>query len=119
MTTSIPKLIFGGAAISTGLSFSTPEQATQLLDLLEQEGIQQIDTAQLYGNSEEFLGSLKAGDRFIIDTKHVGGWVEGSSSREEVVKRGEESLKKLGVEKVCSCAPFYLYTFLPLLFFPV
>ncbi|KAB8071342.1 putative aldehyde reductase [Aspergillus leporis] len=100
MTTSIPKLIFGGAAISTGLSFSTPEQATQLLDLLEQEGIQQIDTAQLYGNSEEFLGSLKAGDRFIIDTKHVGGWVEGSSSREEVVKRGEESLKKLGVEKV-------------------
>ncbi|KAL7794275.1 NADP-dependent oxidoreductase domain-containing protein [Trichoderma ceciliae] len=95
-----PLLIFGAAVITAGGSFATTEQAAELLDAVEKAGIKQLDTAQLYGTSEELLGELKASSKFIIDTKHIGGWISGNSSRAKVVERGLESLQKLGVDKV-------------------
>ncbi|RFU77872.1 alcohol dehydrogenase [Trichoderma arundinaceum] len=100
MSAPRPRLIFGVANVTGDGAFRTTEQATELLDVVEKEGIKQLDTAQLYGTSEQILGEIKAPSRFIIDTKHIGGWTPGSSSREEVVKRGLDSLKKLGVDKV-------------------
>ncbi|KAH6608259.1 alcohol dehydrogenase [Trichoderma cornu-damae] len=100
------QLIFGTANVNDGGAFSTAEQTLELLDALEKEGIKQIDTAQLYGTSEQLLGEIKAPSRFLMDTKHIGGWLPGVSSRAEVVQRGLESLKKLGVDKV---NVFYLH----------
>ncbi|KAF7597509.1 hypothetical protein BBP40_003756 [Aspergillus hancockii] len=105
-TDQLPKIIFGAASVNPGYAFATTEQINELFDALEQGGVKQLDTASIYGESEQLLGSVKAGDRFIIDTKHPGGWVEGSATREKVVKIGEDSLKKLGVEKVNT---FYLH----------
>lgn len=100
---SKPRLVFGTAGIDTGGAFPTAELATELLDAVEQAGIKQLDTAQLYGISEEILGKIKAAERFTIDTKHIGGWKPGESTREKVVARGLESLRRLGVDKV-SCS---------------
>ncbi|KAK5994317.1 Oxidoreductase sirO [Cladobotryum mycophilum] len=94
------KLVFGAAGVSTGASYSTPEKIDELFETLDSEGINQLDTAQIYGDSEEQLGKVKAHSRFIIDTKHGGGFVPGSSTREQVVARGLESFKKLGADKV-------------------
>lgn len=99
---SKPLLVFGTAGVNTGGAFPTAEQAAELLDAVEKVGIKQLDTAQLYGLSEQILGELKAGERFTIDTKHIGGWTPGESTREKVVARGLESLRKLGVDKVLS-----------------
>jgi aflatoxin B1 aldehyde reductase len=102
MATATPDFVFGGGSIASDGAYSNAEAVKELLDVLEHEGIKQIDSAQLYGNgtSEELLGEAKAGSRFLIDTKHVGGWIPGNSSREQVVERGHASLRKLGVKKV-------------------
>ncbi|KAM6476446.1 Aldehyde reductase AKR7 [Trichoderma simmonsii] len=100
MAYSGPRLVFGTANFDKGLAFPTAEQAAEVLDAVEKVGIKQLDTAQLYGTSEEILGKLKAPSRFTIDTKHIGGWVDGQSTRARVVERGLESLQKLGVDKV-------------------
>ncbi|TFA98432.1 Aflatoxin B1 aldehyde reductase member 3 [Trichoderma ghanense] len=97
---SKPRLVFGTAGIDTGGAFPTVEHAIEVLDAVEKAGIKQLDTAQLYGISEEVLGKVKAAERFTIDTKHIGGWKPGESSREKVVARGLESLRRLGVDKV-------------------
>ncbi|KIW62956.1 hypothetical protein PV04_09841 [Phialophora macrospora] len=102
MATTTPNFVFGGGSITSDGGYSNVGAVEELLDVLEREGIKQIDTAQLYGNgtSEELLGEAKAGSRFLIDTKHVGGWIPGNSSREQVVERGHESLRRLGAKKV-------------------
>ncbi|KAL7943711.1 NADP-dependent oxidoreductase domain-containing protein [Trichoderma barbatum] len=100
MSSPRPRLVFGAASINTDSAFPTAEQAAELLDVIDKVGIKQIDTAQLYGISEQILGELKASSRFTIDTKHIGGWLLGQSSRARVVERGLESLQKLGMDKV-------------------
>ncbi|KAL6793745.1 Aldo/keto reductase [Trichoderma sp. SZMC 28013] len=100
MAASRPRLVFGTANFNTGGAFPTVEQASEVLDAVEKVGIKQLDTAQLYGTSEEILGKLKAPSKFTIDTKHIGGWLSGQSARARVVERGLESLQKLGVDKV-------------------
>ncbi|KAL7931774.1 Aldo/keto reductase [Trichoderma chlorosporum] len=100
MSSSRPRIIFGTAPFDSGSAFPTAQVASEALDVVEKLGIKQLDTAQLYGTSEQILGELKAPSRFIIDTKHIGGWLAGESSRARVVERGLESLQKLGVDKV-------------------
>ncbi|OAP64030.1 hypothetical protein AYL99_00002 [Fonsecaea erecta] len=102
MATGSPTLVFGGGSIgleASGGSFSLVEDVEELLSILQMEGIEQIDTAQLYSTSEQLLGQARAGERFLIDTKHIGGWAPGNSSRAQVVERGMKSLRTLGIEK--------------------
>ncbi|KAE8364064.1 hypothetical protein BDV27DRAFT_158209 [Aspergillus caelatus] len=81
MNTSLPKLIFGGGSIirDDGL-FSTPQQVTLSHLHSTQENIHQIDTAQLYGNSDDILGTVNPG---AIGMRHIGSLAKCSSSREE------------------------------------
>merc|ERR1711939_673655 len=64
------------------------------------QAVTTIDSAQLYGESEKRLGELKAGDRFTIDTKWLGGWTPGSATKEGIITSARESIKKLGVKQV-------------------
>ncbi|KAJ5715269.1 alcohol dehydrogenase [Penicillium malachiteum] len=98
--TNIPQLVFGGASIATDGSFRNVAEVSTLLEALEREGIEEIDTAQIYGASEQLLGEAGVSSRFLVDTKHSGGWSAGSSSREDVYQKGLESLKRLGVDNV-------------------
>jgi len=97
--------IFGAASFSKekGRPFSTHEAVIDVLDVLSKNDIKNIDTAQIYGAgwSEEILGECNAGDRFTIDTKAYGGIREGSATEDAIVEKALESVKKLGVKKVC------------------
>jgi aryl-alcohol dehydrogenase-like predicted oxidoreductase len=94
------KVVFGAAGFNPGQNYPTLEDAKVLLDLLEQNGVKNLDTAQLYGESESVIGRVNAGDRFIIDTKAKGGFVPGSLEPETLYKLAHESLVKLKVKQV-------------------
>jgi aflatoxin B1 aldehyde reductase len=102
---AFPTLVFGGATITAeDGSFSNAEEVSTLLETLKAEGIIQLDTAQSYGGgtSEQLIGQGMAKELsdFLVDTKHIGGWAPGSSSRKEIFDRAIASLERLRVEKV-------------------
>ncbi|KAK4964222.1 hypothetical protein LTR66_012411 [Elasticomyces elasticus] len=100
MSSSGIKAAFGGAMISSGRPFDSVEKLKEVFGVLEKYGVKIIDTAQLYGDSEELLGQAKAGSRFTIDTKAKGGFAAGSGTKENIISEAKESIRKLGVDKV-------------------
>lgn len=74
--------------------------------MLEKGDCKVIDTAALYGQSEEIMGKAGAGERFIIDTKHKGGFPgKGNASAANVKADAENSKKMLG----CNVDIFYIH----------
>jgi len=94
------KVVFGGAMVSKGRAFEDEKSIKELLELLKKEGVKNIDTAQLYGESEELLGEAGAAKEFIIDTKAKGGFAPGSPTKENIINDAKESMKKLATDKV-------------------
>ena len=100
------KVIFGGGGLGyPGGSWSTKENIAELLNVLEEEHVKVIDTAQAYGASETFLGETNAASRFVIDTKYPGGLFPTEATKETVINSGEDSLKKLKTDCVCGPNP--------------
>lgn len=66
--------IFGGAGIREGRGFGDVEALKSAFEVLEKNGCKKIDTAALYGESQEYLGKAGAADKFVIDTKTKGGF---------------------------------------------
>ncbi|KAJ0426601.1 NADP-dependent oxidoreductase domain-containing protein [Aspergillus carlsbadensis] len=102
MSTPPVRLIFGGASFGPTMEsdFTTLEDTTEALDLLEDYGVTTIDTARFYPDSEEWLGEVAAPSRFTIDTKYPGGFASEASSKDGLVASAEESLAALGVDQV-------------------
>ncbi|GIJ85199.1 hypothetical protein Asppvi_004055 [Aspergillus pseudoviridinutans] len=99
MANSHAQIIFGGG-IFFAPEWSTPEKVEEFLQALERTNVKAIDTAQIYGPSEELLGQTNAAKRFVIDTKIGGGFFPGSSTKDQVIKIGNESLQKLRTDTV-------------------
>lgn len=87
--------VFGAGCINDGRSFTSADQLPELFDILKQGGCDTIDTAALYGTSEELLGKANAGKHFTLDTKHKGGFIPGYATKENVIKDAENSKKML------------------------
>ena len=81
-------------------AFKDEKTLKELFAVLKKDGVKNIDTAQLYGDSEEMLGEVGAAKEFIIDTKAKGGFAPGSPTKENIIKDAKESMKKLGTEQV-------------------
>jgi len=87
-------------------TFTIPEdrEALALLHLARDLGINLVDTAPAYGNSEERLGKLLKGQRqnWIICTKCGEEFINGESqfdfSEKHTVYSVERSLKRLGTD---------------------
>lgn len=95
------KIVFGTAGFNPGAAFSDDKAINKVLDVLEKNGIRNLDSAQLYGQSEQRLGEVDAGKRFIIDTKSPGGFDLGNALKPDVLrKRAHESIEKLKVKLV-------------------
>ncbi|KAL6253103.1 hypothetical protein RBB50_000824 [Rhinocladiella similis] len=94
------KVVFGGAVIGNYEHWQDDNNIKEAFDILEAHGAKTIDSAQLYGESEKKLGELKAGDRFTIDTKWLGGWTPGSATKDNIISTAKESVEKLGVKQV-------------------
>lgn len=92
------KIVYGGFFVK--YRGHTVETVEEVLQYLEKEGIQTIDTAEIYGESEEFLGMAGAATRFTIDTKFSGGLSRLEPTEENIVKSCEDSLKKLKTNSV-------------------
>lgn len=89
------QIVMGG-----GASLTMNPDPPGLLNILEEEGVQKIDTARIYGKSEEILGELGAASRFIIDTKAPGGWTPGSLKPDVLIANAKESLERLKTKQV-------------------
>lgn len=90
----------GTASWGNNDPWTSDEYINEAFKILQAHGVKNLDTAQLYGNSEQKLGEVKAGDKFIIDTKWTGGFVAGSASKDNIISSAKESIKKLGVKQV-------------------
>jgi aflatoxin B1 aldehyde reductase len=107
MAKSHAQIVFGGGTFGTTPEWSNLEKVEEFLQVLERTNVTTIDTAQIYGASEELLGQTKAAKRFIIDTKLGGGFAPGSATKDQAIKTGDESLQKLDTDSVSSL-PFLI-----------
>ncbi|KAK7018463.1 aldehyde reductase [Favolaschia claudopus] len=105
MSSTPVKAVFGGFPIGPGQYFPDEESIQKVYQLLEEGGCDTIDTARLYGPSEEWMGKTKAGDRFIIDSKTPGGFVPGTTGV-GILQHAKESVERL---KVKSLDIFYIH----------
>lgn len=100
------KLVFGAALLSSAGGFQSAEDIKPFLDTIEEVGIKTIDTAQIYNESEPWLGENNASSRFIIDTKHPGGAIPTTpATKDVIIADGKESLKKLATNQVFYILP--------------
>ncbi|KAK4233197.1 Aldo/keto reductase [Achaetomium macrosporum] len=90
------KIVFGGGSFFA----LSVEEVSQWLGILEELDIKTIDTAEIYGASEELLGKTGAAKRFTIDTKQPGGFGPLPATRDQVIKSGQASLQKLQTDAV-------------------
>ncbi|MEA5141346.1 aldo/keto reductase [Arcicella rigui] len=110
----VPVLSFGTATFGGGNDFfkawgsTQVEEATRLIDICLEAGLNFFDTADVYsqGLSEEILGKALAGkrDKSLISTKATFPFGEGpnnqGSSRFRLIKQVEGSLKRLNTDYI-------------------
>lgn len=92
--------VFGGAQFQREGRFADPSTLLKVYDALENSGVRKIDTAHMYGASEEILGQTDGSKRFDIDTKAPGGLIPGSMTAQGVQGFAHKSRKLLAVEQV-------------------
>jgi aryl-alcohol dehydrogenase-like predicted oxidoreductase len=110
----VPVLSYGAATFGGGNEFfkawgsSDVAEATRLVDICLDAGVNLFDTADVYsdGISEQILGKAIAGKRnqVLISTKATFRLGKGpndvGSSRFHLIRSCEESLRRLGVETI-------------------
>lgn len=110
----VPVLSFGTGTFGGGNEFfkawgsSDVAEATRLVDICLDAGVNLFDTADVYsrGLSEEILGKAIAGkrNRLLISTKATFRMADGpnelGSSRHHLIQSCEGSLRRLGVEHI-------------------
>jgi aryl-alcohol dehydrogenase-like predicted oxidoreductase len=108
----VPVLSFGTATFGGGTEFfkawgaSDVREATRLVDVCLESGVNLFDTADVYsrGLSEEILGKAIAGRRnqLLVSTKATFRMGEGpndvGSSRHHLIEACEASLRRLGTD---------------------
>ena len=94
------KIVLVGATFQRTRAFGTVQAVQEVLDVLKAGGVDTIDTAQIYGDSETLIGEADAGASFIIDTKAAGGFNAGSPTKDGIIAGAKESLQKLRVAQV-------------------
>ena len=110
----VPVLSFGTGTFGGGNEFfkawgsSDVAEATRLVDICLEAGVNLFDTADVYsrGMSEEILGKAIAGkrNRVLISSKATFRMADGpnelGSSRYHLIQACEHSLRRLGVETI-------------------
>ena len=110
----VPALCFGAATFGGGNEFfkawgeSDVSEATRLVDICLEAGVNLFDTANIYsrGMSEEILGQAIKGkrDRVLISTKATFPMGDGpndmGSSRHHLIESCNASLRRLGTDYI-------------------
>ncbi|KAK7018462.1 aflatoxin B1 aldehyde reductase member 4 [Favolaschia claudopus] len=97
---SVPtvKAVFGGYPFGPGRYFADEESILKVYQLLEEGGCDTIDTARIYGPSEEWLGRTGAANRFTLDSKTPGGFAPGESTGANILQHAKDSVDQLKVK---------------------
>lgn len=93
------KLVIGGSLFLSKDNWKS-DTFKSFVETLHANGVTDIDIAQSYGDSEEFLGEVRAGERFSIATKIPGIIDPGSLRKDQVIERTQTSLKKLNIQQI-------------------
>jgi aryl-alcohol dehydrogenase-like predicted oxidoreductase len=110
----VPVLSFGAGTFGGGTEFfkawgaSDVAEATRLVDICLDAGVNLFDTADVYsrGLSEEILGKAIAGkrNRLLISTKATFAMGKGpndvGSSRQHLIQSCEDSLRRLAIDHI-------------------
>jgi len=97
------KVVMGSAPFGNeGTKFESISDVKKALDILKSAGVTNLDSAQLYGNSEKALGEAHAGaDGFTIDTKWKGGFdPTNKPTKDHIISTAKESLERLQIKRV-------------------
>lgn len=78
------------------------EEAKKCLAVCERFGIKGLDASRFHGKTEEVIGELDAGRKFLVGTKTLG-IMPGSLSKESILAAQKASFEALKVDKVCTC----------------
>ena len=95
-----------GVKYPHGFTIPDDQQALSLINLAKDLGINLIDTAPAYGNSEERLGTLLKGQRhdWVICSKVGEEFINGESSfhfdKASVIKSIDRSLQRLNTDYI-------------------
>lgn len=96
------RIVFGAAGFGNRDPYLKDEDIKELFSTLKSHNIDTIDTAQLYGNSEQRLGETNAGAEFAFDTKWKGGFGPDGTAEDLIIGKAKESMEKLKVKQVSS-----------------
>jgi aryl-alcohol dehydrogenase-like predicted oxidoreductase len=88
------ELVFGGATWTSATDFEGLEKQKEGLATITAAGIKTIDSAVIYGDSEEVLGTLGAAKTHPIDSKYPGGFGPNPSTKEDIIATAERGLEK-------------------------
>lgn len=100
MSQSSLNIVFGAGSFNANGGFKSAQEIKPMLDALKELGIEDLDTATRYLESEQWLGENNAASQFQIGTKHPGLGSPEPSTKEVVVATGKESLQKLKTQQV-------------------
>lgn len=100
------KLIFGAGLFTKDQGCNSIDDAKPWLDALVESKhlVSEINTSAMYQQSEEYLGQLKFGSQFAIDTK-LPGQFGPPATKETIIAQAKASMSRLGVEKVRCYTP--------------
>ncbi|CAF1359429.1 unnamed protein product [Adineta steineri] len=101
------KRTFGAATFNKkGEKLNTPKQVSQVLNILKENGIDELDTARVYGEgtTEELLGETSEFQAFTVSTK--ANPMISKLTKENTTKQCDESLKAM---KRSSVDIFYIH----------
>ena len=94
------KPVFGALALGTSDKFRGEAITEDVFRRLEEGGCQNLDTGHDWPGSEEWLGKMKAGSRFTIDSKTPGGLIPGASTGANILRHAEEMVRDLQIKQV-------------------
>jgi hypothetical protein len=98
------KIVMGAAGFGNRDPYLKEDDIKEFFATLKAHNIDTIDTAQLYGKSEEKLGEANAGADFTFDTKWIGGFGPEGTVEDLIIGKGKESIEKLKVKQVSLAA---------------
>lgn len=101
------KVVFGTASAL----WSSDKTGPLVLDILEEAGVYNLDSARIYGDSEEVIGKRGVAKKFTVDTKHPGGLIsEGAAAKEKILESANLSFKLLQTDQVWAAILTTFYT---------
>ncbi|PSN74743.1 Aldo/keto reductase [Corynespora cassiicola Philippines] len=93
------KVVFGGASLNPIGAFNNDEAVKEALDILKKHGVNNIDTARLYGESEATIGKQARREEFVIDTKILGGFSPGAAKKDAIIRDAADSYEKVKIKQ--------------------